>query len=222
MRFLCLHGWGTNSSIFETQTAAIRFELGDRHTYEFVEGHLPSEMFPDLREVTSNMDEFFSYADIKDIGSCLKALDLLDAYVVAEGPFDGILAFSQGAIIGASYLVWKMQTAPESKPPTMPFKCAIFFSASAAFDFRALENGEFRELTRDVDGELIQIPTAHIWGLNDTTIDAVTVSGLGTPDKTETYVHDGKHEVPGVRMKAAVKSSVQTIRRVIEMASVRG
>lgn len=216
MRFLCLHGWGTNSQIFETQTAAIRFELGDHHTYEFVEGQLPSDMFPELREVTSSTDEFFSYADPDDLDSCLKALELLDAYVAAEGPFDGIFAFSQGAIIAASYLARKTQVDPDT---ILPFKCAVFFSAPAVYDYDSLKNGQFRAVTRDMYGELIGIPTAHIWGSNDETIDAATVTGLCAPDVTEVYIHDGGHEVPGVRMNAAVKSSVQIIRRVISMAS---
>jgi hypothetical protein len=57
MRFLCLHGIGTNNHVLEMQTgithtlndtremlllkdlaATVRYELGDTHTYEFVEG----------------------------------------------------------------------------------------------------------------------------------------------------------------------------------------
>lgn len=59
-------------------------------------------MFPELRDVSSSTDECFSYADIEDLDTCLEAIELLDSYVTAEGPFDGILAFSQGAIIAAS------------------------------------------------------------------------------------------------------------------------
>ncbi|KAI9740046.1 MAG: hypothetical protein M1818_004797 [Claussenomyces sp. TS43310] len=201
-------------------TAAIRFELGDHHTYDFVEGHLPSEMFPTLREVISATDDFFSYADIADLDSCLRALDHLDAYVMAEGPFDAILAFSQGASIAASYLAQRMQRDPDAERASAPpFRCAIFFSAPAAYDLDSLKRGHFRALTRAVDGELIRIPTAHIWGRNDTTIDAATVSGLCAPDTAEVYVHEGGHEVPGVRMNAAVRSSVQIIRRVISTAT---
>lgn len=65
-------------------------------------------------------------------------------------------------------------------PSSPPFKCAIFFSAPVAYASDPLEKkGQFRALTRAQDGELIGIPTAHIWGRKDTTIDAATVSGLG-------------------------------------------
>lgn len=204
-------------------TAAIRFELGDDHTYEFVEGHIPSEAFPGMREVTSSTDEFFSFADINNLDSCLKALDLLDAYIKAEGPFDGVIAFSQGAIIAASYLArWRMMQQDTngkelSAPP--PFKCAFFFSAPAAYSWNSVKDGHLRALSRDEDGELVQIPTAHIWGRNDDTIDATSVSGLCAMDTAETFVHEGGHEIPGVRMNTAVKSSVRVMRRVIAMAA---
>lgn len=176
-----------------------------------------------MREVTSSTDEFFSFADIHNFDSCLKALDLLDDYIKAEGPFDGVIAFSQGAIIAASYLCrWrKLQQGTNGKgsstPP--PFKCAIFFSATAAYSWNSLKDGNLRALSRAEDGELIQIPTAHIWGRDDDTIDANSVSGLCATDTAETFVHEGGHEIPGVRMNTAVKSSVRVMRRVIAMAA---
>ena len=48
MRFLCLHGMGTNSRIFEAQTAAIRYLLGSEHTFEFIDGAVPTPMAPSM------------------------------------------------------------------------------------------------------------------------------------------------------------------------------
>ena len=48
MRFLCLHGMGTNSRIFEAQTAAIRYLLGSEHTFEFIDGAVPTAMAPSM------------------------------------------------------------------------------------------------------------------------------------------------------------------------------
>ena len=46
MRWLCLHGMGTNSRIFEAQTAAIRYAMGQEHSFEFVDGAAPAKMAP--------------------------------------------------------------------------------------------------------------------------------------------------------------------------------
>ncbi|KAI1759002.1 serine hydrolase FSH [Hypoxylon sp. FL1150] len=219
MRFLCLHGSGTNSKIFETQTAAIRYSLGDGHTYEFVEGTMPAAAAPEIKELVSPTDELFSYINLENMESCVSALANLDSYIATEGPFDAVLAFSQGAMIAASYITWKLRQNPalERKSPT--FKCAVFFSAWSAYDPDALWKGKLRVLTPSVDGEIIHIPTAHIWGRNDkVSIKASDVSGLCAAGTRQVHVHEGGHEVPGARMSHAVKSSVRIIRRVISSA----
>ncbi|GAB1316524.1 Family of serine hydrolases 3 [Madurella fahalii] len=214
MRFLCLHGLGTNAQIFETQTAALRYELGDSHTYEFVEGTIPTPMAPEFAHVASPTDDFFAYADFDDLTSCVKALNQLENYIASEGPFDGLLAFSQGATISATYLAHA-----QMRGVAVPFKCAIFFSAGGVFDADLLAKGEVSMLTPESVGEVIRIPTAHIWGLNDSTVNSAAVAAVCAGEKRQVFTHDGAHEIPGVRSPADVKSSVRIMRRVISMAS---
>lgn len=40
MRFLCLHGYGTSSEIFEKQFASIASGLGDHHDYIYLDGEV--------------------------------------------------------------------------------------------------------------------------------------------------------------------------------------
>ncbi|KXX75425.1 Family of serine hydrolases 3 [Madurella mycetomatis] len=194
--------------------AAIRYELGDSHTYEFIEGTIPTPMALEFANVASSTDEFFAYADFDDLASCLKALNQLEVYVASEGPFDGLLAFSQGATISATYLAHAQR-----RGVTVPFKCAIFFSTGGVFDVDLLAKGEISMLTPEDVGEVIQIPTAHIWGLNDSTVRSAAVAAVCAREKRQVFVHDGAHEIPGVRSPADVKSSVRVMRRVISMVS---
>ncbi|KAK4200775.1 serine hydrolase FSH [Triangularia verruculosa] len=214
MRFLCLHGLGTNSQIFETQTAAIRYDLGDKHIYDFVEGTIPCKMAPEFESVASATDRFFCYADFDDLPSCLAALDQLDTYVQEEGPFDGLMAFSQGATIAATYLANKSRYNEPS-----PFKCAVLFSAGGVFDVELLKKGVVSPLTAETAGEIIRIPTAHIWGVNDSMVESGTVSAVCEAGKREVYVHDGGHEIPAVRSPVQVKACVRVLRRVISIAA---
>ena len=48
--------------------------------------------------------KYFSYFDSNDTSSCLLALKNLETYLETDGPFDGILAFSQGGGLAATYL----------------------------------------------------------------------------------------------------------------------
>ncbi|KAI0378119.1 serine hydrolase FSH [Hypomontagnella monticulosa] len=218
MRFLCLHGTGTNSRIFETQTAALRYELGDHHKYEFVEGTHPTDIAPELRENFSMVDEFFAYADFEDPDSCAAALGQLDSYIAAEGPFDGVIAFSQGAALAVAYLAqkWMQNSSSERLSPT--FKCAVLFSSRNAYEPTLQLLAATPSPVASPESDIIQIPTAHIWGRNDLETDMTDVMRLCTSDGRETYVHDGGHEVPGARMTAAVRASVQMIRRVVSSA----
>ncbi|KAI1205340.1 serine hydrolase FSH [Annulohypoxylon truncatum] len=219
MRFLCLHGSGTNSKLSYWLSAAIRYELGDHHTYEFVEGTLPSPVAPELNGMAAPDDEFFSYIDLDDLNTCVSSLVNLDTYISEEGPFDGIMAFSQGAMIAATYIIWKMTQNAVLQQDSPTFKCAIFFSAWGAYDPELLWQSQLRPMTPLLDGEAIHIPTAHIWGQDDvSSAKAASLSGICSLRTRQIYVHPGGHEIPGARMNAAVKSSVRIIRRIISLA----
>ncbi|KAK4248389.1 family of serine hydrolases 3 [Corynascus novoguineensis] len=222
--------------------SAIRYDLGDSHTYEFVEGTIPVPMAPEFASFVTtstntnaskddddddddgkgNGSNFFAYADFSDLPSCLAALDQLDAYLAAEGPFDGLLAFSQGATIAATYLAHRARcrAGKKDRKEPLPFKCAVFFSAGGVFDVDRLAAGEVKLLTPEEVGEPIDIPTAHIWGRrDDTPVHCDAVEAVCAAETRQAFVHEGSHEIPGVRSPADVKSSVRVMRRVISMAA---
>ncbi|KAI0142876.1 serine hydrolase FSH [Xylariaceae sp. FL1272] len=217
MHFLCLHGAGSNAQTFETQTAALRYELGDHHTYEFVEGVLPCPMAPELEGIASPHDqEYYKYIDENEVDTCIAAIRNLDAYIAAEGPFDGILAFSEGAMVAATYIKWKAKQSGLN-----PLKCAVFLSAWNAVDPDFLMNeGKIEILKAGANIDSVSLPTAHIWGKKDVSApNSSRVSELFSADLREIHEHVGAHEIPGPRMTADVKSSVRIIRRTITRGS---
>ena len=138
-----------------------------------------------------------------------------------EGPFDGVLAFSTGAALAATLIIRESESGrgpnQHSFPPS--FKCAIFLSGGIPFNTAALLRDEVRTLTA-ADGELIQIPTAHIWGSNDTLCPgtSITLSRVCNARLRESFIHDGGHEVPTSRSKDKLARTVHTIRRTIDKA----
>lgn len=203
---------------FHPREAAVRYHLGDQHTFEFVEGTLPTEAAPELLGVVSPSDELFAYAYPDDLSTWVAALNNLEAYLAAEGPFDGVLAFSQGASLAATYIVQKLRQNPVSEQLDPTFKCAIFFSAGPTYDPDLLRKYNIRRLMPSVDGEIIRIPTAHIWGHGEQD-EAPGLAGICDAASKQVYIHEGGHEIPGTRMDVAVKSVVQIIRRVVSVAS---
>lgn len=167
------------------------------------------------------------YAIAEDRDSCIKALTDLQAFIDEEGPFDAVMAFSQGAGLAASLIIHRIrqeqaqQRTSSSSPPL--FRCAIFFCGGVPEDpTAAIEGKERRLLSFEEDGELIDIPTAHIWGRHDKLYPTFgpVLSKLCKASEREDFVHEGGHEIPGPRDPAAVAKTVQVIKRTLTRASL--
>ncbi|KAL5041371.1 hypothetical protein BDW71DRAFT_217901 [Aspergillus fruticulosus] len=212
MRFLCLHGMGTNGKIFEIQTAAIRHSLGDRHTYEWLDGPVTTQMAPGIGDMVSEHDEFLMWADDTEQSQALALTELLE-FTENEGPFDVLMAFSQGAGCGATLLIHliQLQQCRGSEAVRLPFRCAVFFCGAPPLQQPGCELKE----------EIIDIPTAHIWGRNDTLYHyGPELSRFCKAASRETLVLDGGHEIPGPRDMTAVATCVQVIRRTLMRAGL--
>jgi predicted esterase len=151
----------------------------------------------------------------------MQALSQLSTFISEEGPFDGVIGFSQGATLLATYLMLVNKQQPEA---SIPFRCAIFLSATRPYDTQALARGKLEYVEPTVGAEpLIRLPTAHIWGLKDIeNRDASEqLAMLCDEAQREEVKHDGGHEIPGARAQSDLHNCVRAIRRTIEMASIK-
>ncbi|KAF2650361.1 DUF341 domain protein [Lophiostoma macrostomum CBS 122681] len=205
MRFLCLHGIGTNNHVLEIQTATIRYELGDSHMYEFVEGTETAPIASEIKSLYPSSDAYFTYF-LPDSTSILRAIEQLDQYIAEEGPFDGAIGFSQGAGLLSTYLIKLSQESPQAP---LPLKCAVFFSAASIFSLRELAEGRVKLLDPQIEGQvpLLSLPTAHIWGQKDEKFDKESklLSLLCDKRLRHIFVHGEGHEIPSSRAGEAVQ-----------------
>ncbi|KAJ5588139.1 hypothetical protein N7537_010817 [Penicillium hordei] len=197
MHFLCLHGRGTNSEIFKRQTAALRHELGDSHSYDFVDGTFPSALNEDLRELLPPDDETFAYCNPLSPQSCAKAFNDLERYVQTEGPYDGVMGFSLGATFVMSWMFKKLREQKDNKPVQLPFRVGIFFSAPGLLQYHDLLAEElFGSKFNPADG-LLDLPTAHIWGCHDRDKEKAEAASQACNELVRSvFVHDKGHEIP--------------------------
>lgn len=163
-------------------------------------------------------DTYFTYCH-QTAESIAGALAQLDRYVKEEGPFDGAIGFSQGASIIASYL---LQQSKEHPTEPLPFQCAIFFSSARPFDTSSLTDGPVRWAEPEADRPLLRLPTAHLWGSEDSEYreGCQLLCAMCEDSQREVYIHGLGHEIPGPRAKEEVQGCVRAIRRTIEKASV--
>ncbi|PYH87841.1 hypothetical protein BO71DRAFT_392704 [Aspergillus ellipticus CBS 707.79] len=218
MRILCLHGAGTNSRIFEIQTAAIRYELGDSHVYDFVEGTFPAEMYPGVELIAWKDEPMYAYFDEHSPDTGFAAYHYLEQHLHNEGPYDGVIAFSQAGTMVLTYLIHLAKQRPGVE---MPFKFAIIMSIThPPLDYEALQEGRVACIDLQSDTGIVPIPTAHIWGSLDEAANNVAMSNnVCKADVKWVYVHGQGHEVPGAGAKHDVTRTVNIIRRAVDSAA---
>lgn len=79
---------------------------------------------------SSESGPYYAYTTEYTPSALREAYDDLAAIIDDEGPFDGVLGFSQGASMAAGFLVEQERRRPGKAPP---FRFAIFMSSVAAF-----------------------------------------------------------------------------------------
>ena len=78
-------------------------------------------------------------------------------YVRGAGPFDGLMGFSEGAIVATALLL------EDVRRPFAHFQCGILFSAAAPWDPDAGDDpASLRCVDPAVDGVLLRVPVAIV------------------------------------------------------------
>ena len=147
-------------------------------------------------------------------------MDLI-AFIEEEGPFDGVMGFSQGAGLAVSYLIHQTQEEPKTSRLCLGFRCAILFSGGVKEDPRGpLGKGPRRAMRWEEDGEVIEIPTLHVWGRQDPSYHdfGPVLLGLCKEGEREEFFHDGGHEIPGAKDAAAVEQVAKLFKRTVQRA----
>lgn len=189
-------------------------------THDHSPGPLVSiaDMKKGVKELISDGNNFFRYARDNDLDEALKLYKSMELFVEMEGPFDGIIGFSEGAGVGASLLAHQERMELEELSTPFAFKCGIFFSAAPPVDVDAMQKGDLQQLSAVKDGCCIKTPTAHIWDPNDSVHPGFggALHTICLESNVEVYLHGLGHIVPGTKSEEGVKETVRAIRRTIE------
>ncbi len=118
----------------DAPTAPIVARLQHEHNlaFHFVDGPLESAPLPAMKGVLDcgPCYRWLTWTEpptAADLDSVAYALDAVDEAIDDHGPFDGVLAFSQGASLAACYIARRAAAEPAAPPP---FGFAILFSCS--------------------------------------------------------------------------------------------
>ncbi|KAJ5375607.1 Serine hydrolase FSH [Penicillium concentricum] len=206
------------------QTAKI-CEVLDDHEFVFIDGSVPTEPSEGATVVT---DEFYGYMPdvISEASQCRNLLAGLVDYVHSNGPFDGVMGFSEGGIMASMLLI------EDARHPFAGFKCGIFFSAALPLDPDVVRTEVLRCIDPEIDGVVLHIPTALIveenlvrlrgrsplaalWSQEDSQEALVRICDERF---REVVRHDLGHQVPGSKSMEGFLETLQAIERTIERA----
>ena len=224
MKLLMLHGYTQNGDVFNRKLRRLTNRLDQAFpgvTYEWPDGpiHLHTSDIPEHGDRTLAADcpdeldlrAWFSLRYAQDPpGGLLQSLDVIAEVLKAKGPFDGVIAFSQGTVIAstvAALLQGKSRHQafrkaregslecvpyPESflEIRHLPFKFAILYAGRVG-------RGNFYDWWYN---PRITTPFCHFVGLLDPTVDheerdAALRKLPGYPG-SRIIVHAGTHHVP--------------------------
>ncbi|KAK3375713.1 serine hydrolase FSH [Lasiosphaeria ovina] len=243
MRFLCLHGRGTNAKIFEQQTARVLESLRRDHEFVFINGPAPAEatagsyLLSEMISMNGNVSVEASgssvavpWATRDDVrgfwplhgGGEADFRQLhheLAAFVHAHGPFEGVMGFSEGGGVAASLLL-------ADKGGTLGFKCAVLFCATVPLDFGAdgarpvgffADDAAAAAAAAALEGA-VRLPSAHVYAASDAVSPGAGVKTMAffREEAREQVVHALGHDVPGARSDEGVRETVRAIARTIE------
>lgn len=181
-------------------------------TFHFLEGDVDSVPGPGVAGFYDG--PYYSYHQFPrplsspdpEGASILDAFDRLYEAIDEEGPFDGVLGFSHGGTLAASFLIHHAKLYPQEAPL---FRCAIFINALAPF---RMDPGTDPVIDPDVEG-YIGIPTVHIGGARDPWLEySLALHRLCDPSRSSWVVHNRGHDIPGDKKNLlAIASAVRKL-----------
>ena len=162
MRVLCLHGRGSNTEIFQLQTAAFRADLDD-FQWEFVQGTVRhTEGNWSLYTTSFSKLPLYAYYNPLSPASVLQTETELEDHIASEGPFAGVLGYSGGAALAAEIIIRDAIANPFSLPDERPFRFAIFINGASPLRAFSLEDEDVAPGTFDASYLLKEAETMFL------------------------------------------------------------
>lgn len=197
LRVLCLHGYGQDGDAFRAKSGSCRKDSKKVADFEFVTspnrivpGSGPGAGHPD-HKAEEGADPGRYWWDFNNEASQMCGFDDSVAFLAQvfeeRGPFDGVLAFSQGAGMLA-ILMAKLQRRELPAAITFRFGCMVSGFLPRDPAYRAI-----------IDAQALTIPSLHIFGETDNIIEPGRSKDLVAawdPAAVTVLSHMGGHLMP--------------------------
>ncbi|GJQ12733.1 hypothetical protein GpartN1_g4524.t1 [Galdieria partita] len=202
MRILCLHGFRQNANSFRKRTGAVRKALESKAncTLEYIDaphvvepaGEILIEETGERKWIGPQLGWWKASSDGKHYEGWRETVDYLRNVFRSQGPFEGILGFSQGAALSSLICAMKEQAVELGLEE---FSCIRFALIFSGFVSRAEEHLPLIKTT-------IRTPALIGYGKADDLVDASRSQDLARLFVNATILeHEGGHLVPSGAME---------------------
>lgn len=131
-------------------------------TFEFIDAPFESDPAPDV--VPFYSAPYYTFWQGSSVPAIKAALERLQAKLDRDGPYNGVLCFSQGCSLVASYLLYHERTRPNTPPP---FRLAVFICGGVPLpvleDLGLPISSEAQEWDDETRRLLLSKTTDHSW-----------------------------------------------------------
>ncbi|KAK6628573.1 hypothetical protein RUM43_002388 [Polyplax serrata] len=191
LKILCLHGYRQNATKFRSQTGALRKNLKNVADFHFLSAphvvpyteHYEGDENEERAWWFTTPTSFSSRDETSMDKGLTESLNAIKKYFLENGPFDGILGFSQGACLTGLICALK-----ERKEIDLDFSFAIIV---AGFQSRCTLHRKFYD-------QKININSLHVIGETDQIIsNSMSYALVDTFVNASVIKHPGGHFVPG-------------------------
>lgn len=126
-RFLCLHGFRTSAEILKKQVGKWPQSVLDQIDLVFLDGPFPAHGKSDVEGVFDPpYYEWFQFnKEFTEYTNFEEGLQYIEDFMIKNGPFDGLLGFSQGAILSAGLPGLQAKGVALTKVPKIKFLIII-------------------------------------------------------------------------------------------------
>ncbi|GAB4861324.1 hypothetical protein Ancab_036485 [Ancistrocladus abbreviatus] len=135
-RFLCLHGFRTSAEILKKQVGKWPESVLQKLDLVFVDAPFPAQGKSDVEGIFDPpYYEWFQFNKFTEYTSFEECLEYIEGCMIKHGPIDGLLGFSQGAILSAALPGLQAKGIALKKVPKVKF---IIIIGGAKFRLESL------------------------------------------------------------------------------------
>ncbi|XVF15269.1 hypothetical protein REPUB_Repub09cG0136500 [Reevesia pubescens] len=162
-RILCLHGFRTSAEILKKVVLQWPATVLEKLDLVFLDGPYPAQgksgaegiFYPPYYEWFQTNEDFSEFTNFEE------CLAYIEDYMTKNGPFDGFLGFSQGAVLSAALPGMQRDGVALTKVPKIKFMIII-----SAGGFEGAKFGN-RKLTETAFSSPLACPSLHFIGETD-------------------------------------------------------